>query len=588
MMTPLLVGVLPAFALSLPMTLLCERLARRVGMVATLRDDRWHRQPVPLLGGLAIVPATLLPMFLLPGSDVRITVLAIGALAMACVGFFDDVRSLNPQLKLLAQILLALVLLYFDFVLRLTGNRFVDTFVTLFWIVGVTNAFNLLDNMDGLSATIACIAAGFRLLFFGWEGDVAGAQIAAMLVGGVGGFLVRNFPPAKIFMGDTGSLFIGFFLAGLSLLNSGSAYSRGLSAVLVIPVLLLLIPIFDTAFVTVTRLFSGRPVSVGGRDHTSHRLVAVGLSERQVLALFGLLSAASGGVAVLSYRLGLTYAVVLLAPLLIAMVLLGVYLNRVRAVRSVEEGPPGAVLRILVDFQYKRQIMMLLLDVCLIVVAYYASYLIRFEDTFQQVREHLYASLPIVLGVQIATLAAFRLYRGVWQYTGVSDLLRIVKASTAAVMVTIVFLIYITRFVGFSRTVFILDWLLLVVLVGGSRCSFRFFAELFRAKPASFGRVLIYGAGDGGELILREILNNAALERTPLGFIDDDRAKHHTRIHGYPVLGDIGQLERLVREHGVTEMIISSGKIAANGLTHVTEVCERLKIPLRHASIRLE
>ena len=579
---------LPAFALSLALTVLCERLAKRVGLVATLREDRWHRAPIPLLGGVAIVLATLIPVVLWHGHDRRLLVLAAGALAMAAVGLADDARNVSPQGKLLAQILLATTLIQFGFVLRLTGHHLVDIFITLFWMVGITNAFNLLDNMDGLAATIAIVAAGFRLLFFHWENDPSGLRVSAMFIGAVAGFLVRNFPPAKIFMGDTGSLFLGFFLAGLSLVETESAYSRGVAAVLVIPVLLLLIPIFDTAFVTVTRLLSGRSIAVGGRDHTSHRLVAIGLSERRAVMLLAALSAAAGGVGVLSYRGGMAEAVVLFALLVIGLVLLGIYLNRVRVVRSVEERGGGAVLRLLADFQYKRQVMTLCLDVCLIVLAYYGAYLIRFEDTFTRAREHLYSSLPIILVIQLVTLSAFGLYRGIWQYTGVSDVLRIVKATTIGTMITIVVLIYTHRFVGFSRPVFILDWLLLVVLIGGSRASFRFFAEEFRPKPVSFRRVLIYGAGDGGELILREILNNPALQRIPVGFVDDDRSKHQTRIHGLPVFGGGERIETLVRERGVTELIVSSAKIRGNGLDLATEACRKLEIPMRRSSFRLE
>src|SRR5207253_2815534 len=116
----------------------------------------------------------------------------------------------------------------FGFVLRLTGYLFIDIFITLVWIVGITNAFNLLDNMDGLSSTIAILAAVFRLFFFHWEGDRQGEHMTAAFVGAVGGFLVRNFAPAKIFMGDAGSLFLGFFLAGLSLRNATQPYSRGI------------------------------------------------------------------------------------------------------------------------------------------------------------------------------------------------------------------------------------------------------------------------------------------------------------------------------------------------------------------------
>jgi UDP-GlcNAc:undecaprenyl-phosphate GlcNAc-1-phosphate transferase len=587
MILQLLSFFLPAFAVSLTFTLLAERFAPKIGVVARPVADRWHRQTVPLLGGVAIILGTVGPMLLTGRGEFQFIVLALAAFAMGCVGLVDDVRALSPQIKLLAQILLAATLLQFGFVLRLTGFRFVDVFVTLLWLIAITNAFNLLDNMDGLSATIALVAAGFRLLFFQWEGEGEAVRVAAIFMGAIAGFLVRNFPPAKIFMGDAGSLFLGFFLAGLSL-GTERAYSRGVAAVLVIPVLLLLIPIFDTAFVTATRLMSGRSVAVGGRDHTSHRLVAIGLTERQTVLLLAALSAAVGGVAVLSYRVGVSQTVVVLALLVIALVLLGIYLSRVRIVQTAEERNGGAVLRLIADFQYKRQVMTLLLDVCLILVAYYAAYVIRFEQAFQQHRSELYSSLPIVLLVQLVTFAAFGLYRGIWQYTSVTDVLRMAKAVTVGTMVTMVVLVYTHSFRGFSRTVFILDWLLLIVLLGGSRASFRFLAEMFRLEPKSFQRVLIYGAGDGGELIVRELLNNPALQRVPIGFIDDDRGKHQTRIHGLPVFGGVEQLRELLSERRATELIVSSSKIRGNGLETVTEICHSFGVPVRRASFRLE
>ncbi|MBI3636058.1 MAG: hypothetical protein HY216_07565 [Candidatus Rokubacteria bacterium] len=579
---------LVAFVLSVALTLGAERLAPRVGLVARPAADRWHRETVPLLGGAAIALATLGPMLIAARGGAAFLVLGLAALGMAAVGLVDDARALSPQIKLLAQIVLATILIHFGFALRLTNYVLLDIFITLVWMVGITNAFNLLDNMDGLSTSIALVAVAFRLLFFSWEGDVVGVRISAAFLGALAGFLVRNFAPAKIFMGDAGSLFIGFFLAALSLARPDGAYSRGVFAVLVIPVLLLLIPIFDTAFVTTTRLLSGRSIAVGGRDHTSHRLVAVGLTERQTVLVLAGVSSAAGGVAMLSYRVGLSEIVLVLSLLVLALVLLGIYLSHIRVVHRQDARQTGAVLRLLADFQYKRQVMTLLLDVCLIVLAYYAAYVIRFEDEFKHYAPTLYASLGIVLLVQLVAFAGFGLYRGIWQYTGVADVVRIVKAATAAVMATTVILLFTQRFTGFSRTVFVLDWLLLVVLIGGSRASFRFFAEVFRPRRKHFGRVLIYGAGDGGELILREILNNPSLERVPIGFIDDDRNKHQTRIHGFPILGGSDRIEDIVSEREIGEVIISSQKIDGDGLGRVRDVCERLGIPVRRASFRLE
>jgi UDP-GlcNAc:undecaprenyl-phosphate/decaprenyl-phosphate GlcNAc-1-phosphate transferase len=148
--------------------------------------------------------------------------------------------------------------------------------------------------------------------------------------------------------------------------------------------------------------------------------------------------------------------------------------------------------------------------------------------------------------------------------------------------------VYTTRFVGFSRTVFVLDWVFLFILISGTRVSFRVFAEMLRPARPSFRRVLIYGAGAGGELILRELLNNPELQRIPVGFVDDDRSTHGSRIHGVAVLGSSEDLGRLLTRHGVAEVIVSSPKIQGGTVEQLTEVCRLEGVAVRRASIRLE
>jgi UDP-GlcNAc:undecaprenyl-phosphate GlcNAc-1-phosphate transferase len=584
----MLVGALAAFGVSVALTLAAERLAPRLGVVARPVVDRWHRATVPLLGGVAIVAGTMVGLVTAAPAEPRLVVLAAGAALMAAVGLLDDVRPVKPQTKLIAQIVLAGALLFFGFELRLTGYRLADTLLTLLWVVGLTNAFNLLDNMDGLAATIALVAAAFRWMFFLLEGDPTGALACAAFAGGVGGFLVRNFPPAKIFMGDAGSLFLGFFLAGLSIGAPAAAYSRGLVGALVVPVLLFLIPIFDTAFVTLTRLLAGRSPAVGGRDHTSHRLVAVGLSEPRAVLVLSFLSAAAGAVAFLSYEAGLSYTVALLALGVIGMVLLALHLAGVHVVEGAEDRRGGAVLALLANFPYKRQVATVLVDTALIPIAYYAAYVIRFEQDLPAHLNRFAASVPVVLVVQLGAQTAFGLYRGVWRFTSLTDLCRIAQAVALGTMASVVVLLYDGRFAGYSRTVFVLHAVLLAVLIGATRISFRFFGQVLRTEPAEFSRVLIYGAGAGGELLVRELRSNPDLRRTPVGFVDDDRSKHATRIHGVPVLGGGEELERVVRDYRVGEVIVSSAKVGGGALEAAREVCARQGIPLRRAVLRLE
>jgi UDP-GlcNAc:undecaprenyl-phosphate GlcNAc-1-phosphate transferase len=576
---------LVAFAVGLAATVAAERLARRAGLVTQPREDRWHRQPVPLLGGVAIVVALLAGLAAARLPVGRFGPFLLTAIIMGAVGLRDDVRPLRPQTKLVAQIVLAAVLIQLGYVLPLTPSMLVNILLTLLWVVGITNALNLLDNMDGLAAGMAVIAALLRLAFFVIDGDPGGATLAGAFAGAVAGFLVRNAPPAKIFMGDAGSLFLGFFLAGLCLVGE-YAYSRGVAAVLVIPVLLLVIPIFDTTFVTLTRLATGRPVSQGGRDHTSHRLVGLGITERQALAFLYTVSILSGCVAILSYEYGFAYTIALLAVLLIGLVLLGVHLSRVQILRS-DRRAEGPMLRLVADLPYKRQVAMVAIDLLLIVTAYYAAYLLRFENEFGLYRTTFLQTLGPVIIIQVLALALAGIYRPLWRYTSFSDLLGLIRGVTAAAAATVLYLLFATRFENLSRAVFVLDWLLLLILLAGSRASFRLLGELLRPARPDFSRVLIYGAGDGGELTLRELRKNARLRRDPVGFLDDDRSKIGTHIHGVPVLGGLEQAADVLERHRVEEVIVASDKIPAEAVHRLESICARQGILTVRASMRI-
>ena len=466
-----------AFAVSLGValvaTLACERIAHRVGLVVAPRADRWHRRPVALLGGVAIMLGVLPALAWTGGLRGRLAELTLLALAMGAVGLLDDIRPLRPQVKLVAQIVLAGLLVERDFVLRLTGVPVLDVVLTLVWVVGVTNAFNLLDNMDGLAAGMAVIAGGFRFALFRLDGDVGAATMTAGFVGAVLGFLVRNAPPARIFMGDAGSLFLGFFLSGLCLVVDAAYYSRGITAVLAIPVLLVLIPIFDTTFVTVTRLLRGQPITQGGRDHTSHRLVTLGGSEWRALAVLFGLSILGGGVALLTYRADIGTAVVLLPLLLVGLALLGIHLSRVEVVRAGARAPGQPVVRLVQKLPYQRELGSVAVDAVFIVVAYYAAYILRFEETFAANKPMLIRTLAPVLVFQLSGLALSGAYRGVWRYTSAGDLLRLGRGITLGTVAGVLYLLFTTRFAGLSRAVFVLDWVFLAVLVGASRVSFR-------------------------------------------------------------------------------------------------------------------
>jgi UDP-GlcNAc:undecaprenyl-phosphate/decaprenyl-phosphate GlcNAc-1-phosphate transferase len=588
---PILVALAEPFLLALLVsvvaTLLCERVARRIRLVAHPREDRWHRDSVPLLGGLAIMVAVVVVGAEMRANLARFGPLLLLSVGMGAVGLVDDFKPLRPQTKLALQIVGAAVLIQLGTLLPLTSFPVVNVFLTLFWVVGITNAFNLLDNMDGLAAGVAVLAAICRLALFLIDGDPEGAWMMAGLIGAGGGFLIRNYPPAKIFMGDAGSLFLGFFMGGISLV-SDYAYTRGVVAVLVFPVLLVLVPILDTAFVTVTRLLSGRSVAQGGRDHTSHRLVALGISERQALVLLLGVSAVSGLLAILSYRQGFEHSIILLALLVIGLALLGVHLARAHVVTAQTPRAGTPVIRLIRDFPYKRHIATMGIDAILIVIAYYAAYLLRFETAFETERANFLRTIGPILGLQLLALAASGGYRGLWRYTSVPDLLRLCRAATIGVGASILYLVFTIRFETLSRAVFVLDWALLILLLTGSRVAYRLLGEWLRPRSTTSRRALIYGAGDGGALTLRELRNNADLGRQAVGFLDDDRNKRGTRIYGLPVLGGLDTAEEVCAAHGVAEVIVASQKIPLERVQRLEAICTARGVLVTRASLWIE
>ncbi len=561
---------LAAFLLSVALTLVVRPVARMVGAVATPKEDRWHRGTVPLLGGIAIVGAVLICAVMLPPLSGRAWTLLGGASFLAAAGLVDDLRPLGPQVKFLIQLVAASTLVVAGVRLDVTRVAALDQLITVVWLVGLTNAFNLLDNMDGLAAGIGVIAAGFRCYFFLIDGNAEGAWLAATLCGALAGFLVFNFQPASIFMGDTGSLFLGLMVGGLNAMGP-FPYSRGTVAVLLLPVLLLLVPIFDTLFVATARTLAGRPLAQGGRDHTSHRLVALGMSERgAVLSLWGM-AFASGLVAMLSYRFGLPRTATLVGLMVAGLMVLGVKLGLQR-VYPQRAGRTGMV-RVVADFQYKKQVATIALDAALVALAYYSSYLLRFEATLESQLPLFSASLLLVLVSHVLALGLFGTYQDSWRHAGIRDLLKLAAAALAGTGLSMLVILAQSRFAGYSRAVFAIHWILVTMFLSGSRMLFRALGELLVTDRGQGPRTVIYGAGAGGVMVLREARSNEELGWTIIGFIDDDRGKLRMNVHGVPVLGSLDQVAPLIMSGQVAQVVVSTASVPPERLEALSRLC---------------
>lgn len=306
-----------ALVFSVVGTPLARRLALANGVVDSPNARKVHKEPVPLLGGAAIYLAFVVALLLFgTRQEIRQLVgIVVGATFISVVGVIDDVRGLRPSLKLLAQIAAACVLPLCGLSVKLFPIEALNILLTIVWTVGVTNALNLLDNMDGLSGGIAAIGAAHFLLLAAINGQFLVGALSAALLGACIGFLRYNFNPASIFMGDTGALFIGFILAalGIKLRFFGNTYV----VTWMVPVVVLLLPIFDTSLVFISRLRRGlNPLTTPGKDHVSHRLVALGFTRREAVLICWLVASAVGMLSVFLTQAGFVEAYTLGAILI--------------------------------------------------------------------------------------------------------------------------------------------------------------------------------------------------------------------------------------------------------------------------------
>jgi UDP-GlcNAc:undecaprenyl-phosphate/decaprenyl-phosphate GlcNAc-1-phosphate transferase len=584
MLTMAMMGGLMALLLSLALTPLVRSAARRYGYVAQPRVDRWHQQPTALFGGVAIFIAFTVPFVALHAYDRSILFLMAGATVVFGLGIVDDLYRIQPYTKLVAQIGAASLATFGSFIPS-SDMSLILIPLAIFGLVALTNAFNLLDNMDGLSAGIACIAAFFLLVISFTMQNWLVASCAAILFGATLGFLFYNFNPATIFMGDSGSMFLGFLLGALTMKGNWEQ-ATNLLLMLLTPLLVLAVPIFDTTFVTLVRWMNGRAISVGGRDHTSHRLVAFGLSERQAVLFFYLISMVCGFIAVLGVRYNAILPALLGTLMVIGISYLGMFLNGVvvygtegEVTRKVPE-ERGVVLDIFV--MHKRRILEVLLDMTLMTLAYAASFAVRFDGDIP--KDHfavLARSLPLIITLKLIVFSSFGLYRGVWRYVGMQDLIAILKAVTVSSLLAIAAMTMLFRFELFPRTVFAIDWMILLLLVAGVRVLIRVIREyLLSLSEAKGTPIVIVGAGDAGVMALREFQNNSKLGYTPVAFFDDDPDKHGRMVHGVPVVGGRDKIRESVVKLGAELIVLAIPSAAPEMLGRLVVICESTGLPV--------
>jgi len=594
---PSLIAYLLVFVGALTGTSFMRRCGERYGWLAHPREDRWHKKPTSLHGGVGFFPPFFLGslwmmIYLLSHTpsakksifslspDLSLTAsLLAGSLLMFGVGLWDDLKSLRPATKLLCQLVAVSLFAYQGGIFPLTRIAILDFFFTYFWFVGIINAVNMLDNMDGLAAGVVVISTSI-IVFLAWQvpgldgKDILAIPLGLILISSLIGFLFYNRPPAKIFMGDSGSLFIGFVLAALAIpspINGFAGFRFAGSAlgsvlVLLIPVTVLAIPIFDTTLVTITRLWRSQKPSEGGQDHASHRLVGLGLSEPRAIIILYTLAAFGGMMAIFMVKFP-NQSLPLFGLFALVLILSGVYLGHVKVKKVDHDEISPAWTPLISNLLYKRHAAEIILDTFLSILCFYAAHLLRFEGKlYPDIEMAMIQALPVIVPSSIAALFLAGVYRGQWRLISVQDLPAYGFGVIGGTVLSLAVITLFTRFaMAFSRSAYIIYGILFFVALVGSRVSFRLL-DVFSRKQILTTRnnkrksVLIYGAGKGGKLLFDEIMFNPKMtEYMVVGFIDDDVNKTGRNLCGLPIK-DKGQWNKEFKGQ-IPEIWISSREI---------------------------
>ena len=582
-------AIIAGAALSIAALTLYGLLRAGVGgrLVADPSGERWHTSSTPTFGGVGIflgLVAGVGAAIAVGATEATSELLGIlgGCAILFVAGFVDDVYTLKPIAKLAAQFAAAAVVLASGLTVEIVGNDVLATALGLFWLVGITNAFNLLDNMDGLAASLAAVScAVFALAALAQDAGELALVVSLALGGACLGFLPFNLRPgrsATVFMGDSGSQVLGFGLASLALASSWTTAGATLTS-LVLPLLVLAIPILDTTLVTVRRTLERRPVTQGGTDHSSHRLVYYGLSEQQAVAALTLLAAVLG-VTALAYT-ELANPRVTAVGLLISFVLLVQFASFLGDLqersRRDDPGPAPSLWRAFLS--NPRRLVEVLADFGIVCVSFLGAYFLIVDGGGTNTQRALFlASLPVLLGVRYVLFVVFGIYRRVWRFASARDLLAIAGAVALSVPITIGIVAATRPFEDFPLEIFVVDALLCATLVAGSRLALRLL-PVPGSPRGEQRRVLVVGAGRSGRALARELAETP--ETRVVGFVDDNPGLRRRRIHGVQVHGGVGDLERLLGEIQVDEVLVTIPAAPSAHLEALVASCESAGVPCR-------
>lgn len=621
MIRPFIISFLLPVILSLLVTPLVIRFAKIIGATDTPGERKVHSKEMPRIGGLGIFLSSVISIgvviFLFPNlftivfEDIESTaILGFCFLSLFIMGFWDDLKSLSPEVKFGIQLLLAATIYFAGFKISNITNplnmgvlnvEIIDFPLTILWIVGITNAFNLIDGLDGLTsgvATIACIAI---FAVSAHSGQYVAAILSLIVAGALVGFLRYNFNPAKIFLGDSGSLIIGFALALLSI-QSTAKLTTGFA--LLFPILVLALPITDTLVSMIRRLIGsyldrnpdGKSKSLIRRlntmftpdkSHIHHRLLSMGLSHKStVLVLYGV-SIFFALSAYLYTQIETVERSAAIAVVLIGALFIGIKKLRYREMAILNN---GLMMPFYEKWILNRSALIRLADIVFITASYSLSYvLVRSINPASVDLLNFENTLIVSLTVQFVTLWITGLYREKMNQFGIGNVLNILGSVAYAIGAT-AFVLSVMKVVPFTISVqfLILDFYFLLTFVLGFRMTYQALSFWFNRDKESGENVLIYGAGEDGTMLLHKIINSRKSGLKVIGFLDDDPQLERKIIYGYPILGGHWKLAKSEFCKKIDSILICDDKIKCENLKRLKEMAARQNITIKKLNVSLQ
>lgn len=620
----LMSGYITAFFLPLMVALLITpwviKFAYKVGAVDIPEERKVHTTIKPRLGGLAIFLSVLISslalFFIFPDlyqglldSKHEIIIVSICLISIFLLGVWDDIRSLNPGIKFFIQFVIASFIYFIGFKISNITNpvaigmlnvEMIDFPLTLLWIVGITNAYNLIDGLDGLATGVAIIACFSIFTVSIVSGYITIAVLTLILAGALAGFLRYNFNPAKIFLGDSGSLLIGFSLSILSI-QSAAKITTGFS--LLFPMLVLILPITDT-IISMSRRFIGSylpgeypdekqsfvykiyKMFIPDRAHIHHQLISLGLTHRATVLLLYFVSAFFALSAISFSRINNIEKSIVIALFIGFVLFLCIKKLRYHEIAILNN---GLMMPIYERWILNRTIFLSLIDTAFITLSCGLSYkLIQSINPEYTEALSLELLMIIVLPVQLVVFWITGIYRENIRQLGIGNAMGITASIGYAVMASLFALMFIYPHPLLLSQILIIDFYFLLTFILGIRIAYQVLRYLFVRENITGEKVLIYGANEDGTMILHKINNSPVSSIKVAGFLDDDRELESQLIYGYPILGGHWKLNKILRKYDIDSIFLCEDSIKPENFNRLQRIAAVNHVKLKRLDIRLE